>query len=207
MPITTKQISICFNTLNQYVDTTNVKDVGSAYIQIPFPVKQIIIKEIASDISSDSEYYSLLNSDLLGADSCLGILYIGQTSLIKDYALVKNNRFIFNESKIINGTYNFFLRNSQLQPFRQPDGAFQGDVGVGGSILTITSGLPPSVFNVPLSTGGALITPSLFITSQLTSTTYQLNRTVAAGYTATVFSYSSLTGCIQCVMEFSSDEK
>lgn len=205
MPITTKQISICFNTTNQYVDTTNVRDTGSAYIQIPFPVKQITVKEIASDISSDSEYYSLINNDLLGGDSCLGILYIGQTSLIKDYALVKNNRFVFNETTIINGTYNFFLRNSQLKPFAQPDGSFQGDVAVGGSILTISSGLPPSVFNVPLSTAGSLIVASLFITSQLTSTTYQLNRTVAAGYTATVFSYPSLTGCIQCVMEFSSE--
>jgi hypothetical protein len=205
MPITTKQISICFNTANQYVDTTNVRDIGSAYIQIPFPVKTIIIKEIASDISSDSEYYSLINNDLLGGDSCLGILYIGQTSLIKDYALVKNNRFVFNESKIINGIYNFFLRNSQLRPFAQVDGAFQGDVPAAGSILTISSGLPPSVFNVPLSTGGSLISPALYITSQLTSTTYQLNRTVAAGYVATVFSYPSLTGCIQCVMEFSSE--
>ena len=206
MPITTKQISICFNTLNQYVDNTSVKDIGSAFIQIPFPVKTVTIKEMTSDIASDNEYYSLLNSDLLGGDSCLGILYLGYTSLIKDYNGTRNNRFIFDQHKIINGIYNFYLRNSQLRSFVQftlP--TLTGDVADTTSLLTVTAGTVPSVLFVPLGIGGVVISPQLYIIAQISTTTYRLNRTVTPAYVAQAFTYEPLSGCIQVVMEFSSE--
>ena len=148
MPITTKQISICFNTKNQYVEQSGVKDIGQAYIQIPFPVKTVTIKEMTSDIASDNEYFSLINSDLLGGDSCLGILYLGFTSLIKDYNGARNNKFIFNEPKIINGNYNFFLRNSHLRPFVQLTfPTFTGDVPDTTDVLTVSAGTVQSNVN------------------------------------------------------------
>lgn len=208
MPICTKQISICFNTKNQYVEQSGVKDIGQAYIQIPHPVKTVTIKEMTSDLASDNEYYSLMNSDLLGGDSCLGILYLGFTSLIKDYNGTRNNKFVFNESKIINGNYNFFLRNSQLNPFSQfTFPTFTGDVVDTTSLLTVSAGTVPSTLFVPLATSGpfALISPSLFIIAQLSATTFRLNRTVTPAYVAQVFSYEPLSGCIQVVMEFSSE--
>jgi hypothetical protein len=208
MPICTKQISICFNTKNQYVEQSNIKDIGQAYIQIPFPVKTVIVKEMTSDLSSDNEYYSLMNSDLLGGDSCLGILYLGFTSLIKDFNGTRNNKFVFNESKIINGNYNFFLRNSQLNHFSQfTFPTFTGDVADTTSLLTVSAGTVPSTLFVPLGTGvpSVVISPPLFIIQQLTATTYRLNRTITPAYVARVFTYEPLSGCIQVVMEFSSD--
>lgn len=208
MPITTKQISICFNTKNQYVEQSGVKDIGQAYIQIPFPVKTVTIKEMTSDIASDNEYFSLINSDLLGGDSCLGILYLGFTSLIKDYNGARNNKFIFNEPKIINGNYNFFLRNSQLRPFVQLTfPTFTGDVPDTTDVLTVSAGTVPSTLFVPIGrlTPTVPENPSLFITAQLTATTFRLNRTVSPAFVATVFTYEPLSGCIQVVMEFSSE--
>ena len=203
--IITKQVSICFNTLNQYVNA-NSSQIGLSFIQVPFPVKQIIIREIAGDMSSDSEYYALMNSDLLGGDSCLGLIFMGQSALIKDYTVVKNNIFTFDHPKIVNGVYNFFLRDSQLSPFRQLDVSFTGDVVINTDLLTVTAGSVPSVFNVNLGTGSpsVQITPPLSILFQVSATTYRLSRTVTPAYIAQVFTYPALTGAIQVIMEFSS---
>ena len=121
--------------------------------------------------------------------------------------MIKNNKFIFEQPKIINGNYNFFLRNSQLQPFNQLDTSFTGDVPDNSDVLTITAGTIPSVPIVFLGTGTPTvnITPPLFITERLSATTYKLNRTITPAYAANVFTYKALSGCIQCVMEFSSE--
>lgn len=207
MVILTKQISICFNSSNQYVDATGGGQTGMAYIQVPFPVKSITIKEIASDFGSDSEYFSLINSDLLGNDSCLGIIYMGNTSLIKDYSVLKNNRFSFQDSKSVMGMYHFQLRNSQLNNFTQPNITVTGEVVNNTSLLVVSAGTPPPVSGILLSTGGVLITPALWVTSQsATAGTYNLNRVVTPAYIAgTVFSYPALSGAIQVVIEFNSE--
>lgn len=207
MVILTKQISICFNSQNQYVDATGQLQTGLAYIQVPFPVKSITIKEIASDFGSDSEYFSLINSDLLGNDSCLGILYMGNSALIKDYSVLKNNRFSFQDPKVVMGTYNFQLRNSQLTNFSQPNITVTGEVVNNTSLLVVSAGTPPPVSGIPLSTAGSLITTPLWVTGQSsTAGTYNLNRLVTPAYAAgTVFSYPALSGAIQVVMEFNSE--
>lgn len=207
MVILTKQISICFNSQNQYVDSTGSGQTGLAYIQVPFTVKSITIKEIASDFGSDSEYFSLINSDLLGNDSCLGIIYMGNTSLIKDYSVLKNNRFSFQDPKSVMGTYTFQLRNSQLTNFNQPAITVTGEVVNNTDLLVVSAGTPPPVSGIPLSTAGALITPALWVTSQsATAGTFTLNRKVTPAYAAgTVFSYPALSGAIQVVMEFNSE--
>jgi hypothetical protein len=204
--IITKQISICFNTSNQYVNTIGKKDVGDAFIQVPFPVRRITIKEVASDFGAQKEYHSLINNDLFGGDACLGIVYIG-SSLLDEQILTKNNIFVFNEPKIINGTYSFRLRNSQLSPYNTIDNQFTGDVADTTSTLTISAGNPPPVLNIKLGTGlpTSEIVPALSITAQLTATTFSLNRTVTPAYVAQVFTYPALSGCIQVVMEFSSE--
>ena len=206
MVILTKQISICFNSSNQYVDATGGGQTGMAYIQVPFPVKSITIKEIASDFGSDSEYFSLINSDLLGNDSCLGLIYMGNTSLINDYSVLKNNRFSFQEHKSVMGMYHFQLRNSQLNNFNQPNLTVTGEVVNNTDLLVVSAGTPPPVSGIPLSTGGVLIATPLWVTGISSTGVYTLNRKVTPAYAAgTVFSYPALSGAIQVVMEFNSE--
>jgi len=204
--IITKQISICFNTSNQYVNTIGKKDIGEAWIQVPFPVKKITIKEMASDFGAQKEYYALINTDIFGGDACLGLTYIG-SGLLDEQILTKNNIFVFNEPKIVNGSYQFRLRDSQLNPYKTIDNQFTADVIDTSSVLSITSGNPTPVFNVNLGTfiPTVEISPALSITSQLTATTFQLNRTVTPAYVAQIFTYPALSGCIQVLMEFSSE--
>ena len=97
-----------------YTSTTQMSQTSSADIYVPFPVKEIVIKGVDMDFTSDfrSMYFtsSLVDGNIVGSGYG-GAYYDNSTS-------TKHIRYIFNTPKDINGSFRFdyFLVDNNSTP-------------------------------------------------------------------------------------------
>jgi hypothetical protein len=123
-----------------------IEATGLAQIFVPFPVKEILVRQI---VYQDDQTYTGLNtnaslhSDLV-QNQCLGIVNIANTAYQSHASGVGGVRFTYANPVSVSGQYNFQLRSLNSNPFDLTDlgthqmGLLIEFIGINGVITNVS---------------------------------------------------------------------